>query len=111
MRPELYFCSWRILFFVFNPVELNRGVIAQLPPFEGGFKGDVLFGKVEYRSRIAQSFQRTSPLPPFQGGSCAMTTSIGEINSVNGYPYCLCFFSDSYSTEHSIIRPHLKRKE
>jgi len=47
--------------------------IAQPPPFEGGFKGDVplgwLFGVVGY-TIIAK---RTSPLPPSKGGGCAMS--------------------------------------
>ena len=40
----------------------------QPPPFEGGFKGDVLFGTVAFCSKIHHHSQKNIPLAPFKRG-------------------------------------------
>ena len=41
---------------------------AQLPPFEGGFKGDVLFGIMVCPTTENNHSKENIPLAPFKGG-------------------------------------------
>jgi len=51
-----------------HKITLSGGSIAQPPPFEGGFKGDVLLSTFAFCSRVHHHSKENIPLAPFKRG-------------------------------------------